>query len=495
MVRHGPGVRYGVLAPTLLICAIAVAARSFALFTSSIDVDEGVYLVTAQQWLHGGLPYLTVWDQHPPGLPALLTVMQMIVPDPVLGARLAAIAAVSVVAITLFRFCRDLVGETRAGWLAALLYIMCVSRWPALSANTEIFNNACVAFAAYQLYRATRGPGYGVWRALSAALILGIGLQFKYVVFPEATLLCLGYLAWAYTRGSDWQKLLSITGSLMLLGCLPTAAVALYFWRQGALQPFLDANIGSNLNYVSISQPLSAVLHHSISGVAPIVAAGCLLGYAAFRHQSWRAARWPSPEGWILLWVFAASIDAILPLKFFTHYFFALYPPICLGGALALARIAGDSKRTFVIGAAFLFIVAVPSWLLGVARAAPWNAVDVPRTIAALIRSRGGPDPDMYVYKYQPSVYALAHAHPPTPYVLTLELSEFGHSAGIDGADEVRRVMATHPRFVVERVEQGSAGPTGAAMDEEMAKSLADYHLVGEWADNADESRVRLYER
>jgi hypothetical protein len=52
---------------TLTVLA-AFVARSFTLFTASIDADEGVYLVMAQQWQHGGLPYIAVWNQHPPRL-------------------------------------------------------------------------------------------------------------------------------------------------------------------------------------------------------------------------------------------------------------------------------------------------------------------------------------------------------------------------------------------------------------------------------------------
>jgi hypothetical protein len=60
-----------------LIVLVAFVARAFTLFTASIDADEGGYLVMAKQWQHGGLPYIAVWDQHPPRL-----ARRALAPDP-----------------------------------------------------------------------------------------------------------------------------------------------------------------------------------------------------------------------------------------------------------------------------------------------------------------------------------------------------------------------------------------------------------------------------
>jgi hypothetical protein len=483
-------------ATTIVITAAAVAARSFALFTSSVDADEGVYLVMAQQWLRGGLPYIAVWDQHPPGLPALLTAVQSLIADPVFGARLAATAAVAATAAMIHRFCVRHANLPSAGLLGALLYIVCISRWAGLSANTEIFNNTCVTFAAYQLFGAARSPTRGLGKALVAALALGIGLQIKYVIFPEAVLLCLAYLIALFRQRTPLATLLTTAGLLAVMGCLPTGLAIAYFWAHGALQPFLDANISSNIAYVAIAQPIMAVLRDSASGLMPILGAGLLIGYAMIRCVQWRP-RWnpaDSPEAWILLWIIAAALDVCLPLKFFRHYFFTLYPPACIGGALALAAVTLHQRRKAYIGAVALLASAAPAWIIGLARAAPWTETDVPRVVAGIMRARGAGDLDVYVYKYQPSVYALARVRPPTPFVLTLELSEFGHSARVDGVKEVRRVMDTKPRFVVQRVEE-SSGEIDAAMDGIMIERLTDYRLVNELIDRADGSTVRIYER
>jgi hypothetical protein len=482
------------LAVTVVVTATLVA-RSCGLLVSSIDADEGVYLVMAQQWLRGGLPYVAVWDHHPPGLAALLAVIQTITFDPVLGARLAAAGAVAMTAILIHRFCVRYADQPGAGLTGALLYIVCISRWAGLSANTEVFNNLCVALAAYLLVGAARRPP-DLPRAITAAAAFGFGLQIKYVIFPEAAVLSLGYLVALHRQCSNFRLTAVAAGSMIVAGCLPTGLAATYFWLQGALRPFLDANIGSNITYIGIIPPLSDIVRDTASAMWPIAGPVLIIGYAVLRKFPWRR-QWHavlSTEAWILLWIVAAALDVCLPMKFFRHHFFALYAPVCLGGALALAEIAAGRRKTLAYGILMLLVTAIPAWAMGVVRASPWKATDAPREIAAFVRQAGAGDGDVYVYRYHSIVYALARIRPPTPYVMTLELAEFSKSAHVDGVAEIRRIMDNRPQFVIQARALHDAPATGA-VDDLMTRSLDDYRLVREFVDDANRSVVGLYER
>jgi hypothetical protein len=480
--------------PVVLIIVVSFVARMPALTTTSIDADEGVYLVMAQQWLQGGLPYIAVWDQHPPGLPALFALVLGIVADPVLGVRLAAAAAVAGTALTIRQFCIRYGRGHQAGLIGALIYIVCISRWAGLSANTEIFNNALVSFAAYHLFGAARHPP-AIARAFIAALALGIALQIKYVVFPEAVLLSLAYLLEFYRTMRRFRPVGAAAAVLIAGGCLPTLLVIAYFWSKGLLSAFIDANIGSNLSYVLLVPPLPEILKDSASGLMPI--AGCLAVILSclflFRHGQSRGRVGLTVEAWIGLWIFATFLDVCLPLKFFRHYFFSLYPPVCLAASLCLQVIGTKRPRTFVYGLLAVLLAAIPPWAIGVFRAAPWSATDVPRTIAALLRDAGARDGELYVYRYQPSVYALARLRPPTPYVMTLELSEFSQSAHLNGVAEMQRIMDGQPRFIVKAA--GMTGGRALAIDKVLTASLAHYRLIRTFPDQADRSVVELYER
>jgi hypothetical protein len=476
-----------------LIVAVAFVARAFTLFTASIDADEGVYLVMAQQWQHGGLPYVAVWDQHPPGLPALLAAVLDIVFDPVLGAHLAASAAVMATAILIHRICWRHAYNAKAGLIAALLYVICISRWPGLSANTEIFNNLLVTFAAYHLITAARLPS-NLSRAVMAAFVLGVGLQFKYVVFPEAVLLSLAYLVTSYRRDRDLGSASVAAGFMMLAGLLPTVFVVGYFWSKGALQTFLNANIGANVTYVGLVPPLREIFYDSAGGMLPIIGAVLAIGYASLCRVQWRP-RWSatsSLQAWIFLWIVAAALDVCLPMKFFRHYFFALYPPVCLAGTLALDALAAGRRKPFAYGLVALLATPITLWVMGVVRAAPWAGEDVPHTIAQIVQQAGARDGDLYVYRYQPVIYALARLRPPTPYVMTLEISEFSESAHTDGVAEMEQIMGGRPRFVVK--SEGTLSGSAKVVDNVLIRSLTQYRLIRTFQDSADRSVIDLYE-
>jgi Dolichyl-phosphate-mannose-protein mannosyltransferase len=476
-----------------LIVLVAFVTRAFSLFTASIDADEGVYLVMAQQWQHGGLPYVAVWDQHPPGLPALLVAVLDVVFDPVLGAHLVASAAVVATAVLIYHICWRHAYNARAGLIAALLYVICISRWAGLSANTEIFNNLLVTFAAHHLITAARRPS-NLTRAVMAAFVLGIGLQFKYVVFPEAVLLSLAYLVASYRRHRDLGSASVAAGFMMLAGLLPTIFVVGYFWSKGALQTFLSANIGANITYVALVPPLREIVYDSAGGMLPIIGAVLAMGYAILCRVQWRP-RWSatsSLQAWIFLWIAAAALDVCLPMKFFRHYFFALYPPVCLGATLALDALAAGRRKPFAYGLVALLATPITLWVMGVARAAPWAGQDVPHTIAEIVQQAGARDGDLYVYRYQPVVYALARLRPPTPYVMTLEISEFSESAHTDGVAEMQRIMADRPRFVVKSEE--TLDGAAKAVDDVLTRSLTQYSLIRTFQDSADRAVIDLYE-
>ncbi len=480
----------------LVIVGAAFIARSFALFLTSInwDGDEGIYLVMAQQWLRGNLPYDAVWDQHPPGLPALLAVVQLLISDPVFGARLAATSAVAIAAAVLYLFCARHARRPGVGLIAALLYIVCMSRYGGLSTNTEVFNNAVVAGAAYLLFGALRGTGDGLPRALLAAVLLGIGLQIKYVILPEAALLCLGYLVATYASRRALRAALVAACLLIVAGCLPTAVAVGYFWHEGLLRPFLEANITSNVTYLSIIQPLNQVIRDTMGGLGPLVGPVLLICYAACRgglKPADPAAAALQP--WLLLWAVAAIIDIVLPLKFYPHYFLALYPPICLLGALALDTIVPRRRATFAAGFAVLFVTALPLWMIGVARATNHTAADAARTIAQTLRAAGAGDQDVFVYNYKPVVYALARVRPPTPYMIRAELVDFARSANINGEAEVNRIMDAGPRFVVVDLGQLS-NPGSDPLDHLMQRRLAPYHVIQQ-VDDGNGERISLMKR
>lgn len=100
----------------------------------------------------------------------------------------------------------------------------------------------------------------------------------------------------------------------------------------------------------------------------------------------------------------------------------------------------------------------------------------------------------VFVYDYNPVIYALARVRPPTPYILNVELTQYSHSSKVDGVAEIRRVMDTLPNFVI--LGPSLAGKQSlVALDDVMALRLATYHLAHEIVDKVDNRVVRIYKK
>ncbi len=484
------------VAVTIAIVFTTIMLRSNSFYLASMDWDEGVYITTAQNWLSGGLPYVTVWDQHPPGLPALLALGQLVIPDPIVSARVMTSFAVMLTASLIQRFAARYFDRFYAGFSAAILYIFCISRWLGLAGNTVVVDNAFVTLAAYLLYSALWEPRTALLRASSGAVALGMALQIKYVVLPEAVLLCLCYLAANYHTHRSIRTTLRDGAVLMVAGCAPTAVAVLYFWQRGALGAFISANIDTNIAYVSLVLSISAILNTTLSGLAPI--AGCIAMIALALRRGRRLRHRPvsplQPHWWIAVWVAAAALDVCLPMKFFTHYYFALYPPLCLASAIALASVAQDRQKHLTLGSIALFGVAVPMWFIGAHRVIKGAELDAPRELVRCLDQVDHNTSNLFVYDYNPAIYALAHLRPPTPYILGSELRDFSESSMVDGPAEIHRVMATSPDFVIIRERPpGEAAP--ALLDAAIASHLGGYHVYCEMVDSGEDLRIRLYAR
>ncbi len=138
-------------------------------------------------------------------------------------------------------------------------------------------------------------------------------------------------------------------------------------------------------------------------------------------------------------------------------------------------------------------MTAIPPWALGIVRAAPWSATDVPRTVAALLPDAGARDGEVYMYRYEPAVYALAHVRPPTPYVMTPELSEFSESAHLNGVAGMQCIMDGNPRFTVKAAWM--TGGQAMAVEDILIANFAHDRLIRTFPDQADRSVIELYER
>ena len=327
------------VAMLLLLLALALRAPSFG--ATGLDWDESLYVVMAQRWLEGGLPYVAVWDQHPVGLPALLAASTWLIGDGLLAARIASLLAVAGTAALLYGVLARRANAPLAGALAALFYLFYMNRPDGLPANTEVFNNLVIAAASLLLLgQFMAGPGNARAGVMFVSgLLLGIGLQFKYVVLPEAVLLCCGVLCKSLRDGERPARTLSLAVLAVAGGLLPTALVTLYFWQAGLLQAYLDANLRANLAYLDSPLTLPTILARLRFGLLPLI--GLLpwpMVLVALSRDAKTRERYATLGVWLLLWLIAASLDVAAPHTLWKHDFIALVPPLCVFAGLTVCR-------------------------------------------------------------------------------------------------------------------------------------------------------------
>ena len=170
--------------------ALTLLLRLPTLFEPHHYADEGIFAAVAQQLLHGGSLYRTVWDDKPPLIywlyAALLGTLGPSMPALRLVAALWAAAAGAAVAVLGRRWC-----SPRAGLLAAILFALAVST-PFLEGNlalTELFAAAPVAWA----FVLADGPGKP-WHTAAAGVLLGAAVLFKQVAALDAAALGIALL-------------------------------------------------------------------------------------------------------------------------------------------------------------------------------------------------------------------------------------------------------------------------------------------------------------
>jgi hypothetical protein len=493
--------RFALTLPVLLLLT-AIALRAWSFTTDGLDWDESLYVVMAQQWLHGGLPYVAVWDQHPVGLPALFAAAQWLIGDGVVAARIAALLAVAATATLLARFLLRFAGSPWGGALAGFLYLLYLSRPDGLAANTELFNNMPVTAAAFVLLGEYLRPATAIRAPLIflSSLLFGVGLQFKYVVFPEAAVLSCALLLRCLLGGGGLPRTMSLAAVAVAGGLVPTALATFYFWQAGALQAYLDANVRANLAYVGEPAGLGLVLLRIRYGLLPLAALlpwPFVLGWW-FRDREMRS-RHGAVGLWLLLWLLAALLNVALPMKFWKHYFIALIPPLCLCAGLAitlLAQQAGSARRALAVACIPFTVLPAAALIVKHTRdSRTIGRIDVPEAIAGHIRAAGSNGHDIYVFNYDPVIYSYTRAAPPTRFVLGIELAQYSGSSGAPAQTVIRRILATYPRWIV------TADPSpyvySAATWQNLDSTLRHYRLVATYRERTyvqPSITVRLFE-
>lgn len=447
------------------LCLAAVLFRLTSFIPAVVDTDEGLYMVQAREWLHGGWPLVAAWDMHPIGAPLMFALAFLAFGVSVEAARLLGIICVAATACALYAAARGAGAARRIGFGAGVIYAAQSVLLSGLSTNTELLIAPFVAGAiAIGIRSAARAmdevpvaPGWGAVTGMG--LLIGMALLVKQVVVPEGCFAFALLVLPAWMRGVlPWRRLMAMAGLYAVLCATPFLLAGLAYLSQGWLHEYLDGSLLAPFRYSMDRIPWAEAARR-------IGAAALQLGFgfvvALVAAAAWRPRTLPQPiallTGIAMLWFAVASAAIWGPGFFFAHYFLLWLPPLSLLAAIGAWWIALVVARRRRIRAAFVAIVAalaIDAWLVEaqsrLERGPGLMHRDPVREVAAAVAQAAGPDGDAFIANYHPSVYVISGTRLATRFPFPAHLTGvFEKLSDTNTEAELDRVLAARPRVIV----------------------------------------------
>jgi len=441
----------------LALLGLTIAVRLAAFFHVVIDWDESLYALVARAMLHGGWPYVAVWENKPPLLFLIFAAFFKAFGVGIVAVRLAADAAVAASAYLLYRLgLRFAEGGPLVGMAAALLYLCATTNDGGLASNAEIFAAplTCGGLLAATSSRRERAP-MPLGRAALLGLWLGLSMQIKLTAVPEAVAIAaIACLFWRI----DWLGLLVIA----LLALVPFAAGSLTFGLAGHLAAYVDAVFLGDVRRLSewSTGPTAAQTFVGQLGQLRALALFAPLAALAAAFGGEPDERLRRLVAAALVWWAADALIVSATNEFEGHQFVTLMGPMALLAAYGIfwltQRLPRSGASAIVVVAACCAVSAGPS--VASAAALVWHRTvmgdpqwgDPEAQFACVLGARMKGDRSLFVMHQQPVLYLLTGSMLPTRYGYPpfLETRYFERIAGIDGAAEARRILATRPHFI-----------------------------------------------
>jgi hypothetical protein len=456
-----------------LIAAIAVRALTFG--NPVVHVDEEFYFVTAQQMLHGAVPFVDVWDRKPVGLFLVYLLPAAFgVPAGIWVYQAMALAAVVGTALLIGRLA-DRAGWSKGALFSGLLYLFMINYADGQGGQAPVFYNLLMAWAV--LLIAPRPDDRAddrrrIHRALFAMLLVGVSMQIKYSVVFEAMFLGL-WLMWR-----EWQFGTSLA-HVVRRGCvwasavwLPTFAAGAVFAWIGHFDPWFYANFGSIIDRQS--DP-GDVLLRAFAKVALIL--GLLLVVSGLsRHVPVQERSEHPVRGLYFGWLIAALVGLLVFGSWFNHYALPVLLPasLCCAGYIGSTRFGQRWLGPFMLLASCLggeYTAWSAKWHRG-------NAEQLEALAAGIGRGPGC----MYVYSGNSILYSYTGRCTVSPWVFPSHLSRERENGalGVDQLEEIERIFARRPEIVVMRPQY--FGERIAAHELAVRKLQENgYRLRGRW--------------
>jgi hypothetical protein len=411
--------------------------------------DQGLYAYVGDRILHGELAYRDAWDQKPPGIHYIYAGLRAISPrDIVVPAADLAVAAL--VAALLWFVGARIAGPIAGGWSAVLFLLLADPSMTRLAGvrirsqgETFIALSITAALALLSISAGgakgasgARGAGAkGALALLGAGVLLGAAFSIKYNAGLYGLVLIVALMV-------SGRLTLANVIWLGVGAAIVPAALAVVFWRGGALADVYQATIAYNIHYsgqtyggpIDMARYLVMfpIEHARVDALWFVGGLGCaVLLVAAMWNRTLL-----TPVAWVAL---ACGSIAINGSRNLPQYFVQATPALALAAGVAIALTI--PKLPKILGAAVALILAIFIWRAGddpfpklatnvwhdlsyatgrsdrrthlsryggAREVDKYSALDN-MDLGAMLASKTRPDETVYVFGYSPGSYVYAN--------------------------------------------------------------------------------------
>lgn len=422
------------LASACLFLVVAGLLRASTYGDPNVHIDEAFYQAVGIAMHHGAIPYVDVWDRKPWGLFFVYYLITGLSDAP-LAYQAAATVFAAGTALIISRIATRWHGE-KAGIFCGLGYLLWLEQAQGFFGQAPIWYNLFVASAALLILQcaASLGEGKVDWRSYAAMVMGGCAITIKQTSLFECVWLGL-YAAHVLWRGPQGRlcKAVIIAG-WMLVGALPTLAVAVGYGLAGNGTIWLQAMIGANLH-----KPIDTASSMIRALIMFVMLAPFIMLYVLSLPTMARDER-----RFLAGWLLAALMGLISVPNFYLHYALPILVPLSVAaGGFFAGRWTGALALGALVALAMRDTQALDFEHAQRSRA----ALDA---LATAVNRHADGSP-LFVYDGPVQLYALTGHRFVTPLVFTPHLAQAIERdvSHLSTLGEVRRVLAERPGAVV----------------------------------------------
>ena len=459
---------------------ISIILRLFSFFPSVLDHDESTYMIIGRDILNGKSLYTDVTDTKPVGIFLFYALLEFLFGDSIFLKRLVFAIIVGITAYLISGVSKKMFGNKRVAFASGLIYLIYTSTWTlhGRSPNTELLFNL-TTISTLLLFLNPRKSNFFL-----GGLITGIGFIIKYLVLFDLAAFMLFFFIIDILNNRKVIRDISFWYRYVLAGTgflIPFGLVNIWFWLFGNYDAFyfitfeLPSNYGSNPS-------LSRYITMLVDFTAKFLPVSFMFYYVIFKREKPVTVR----QGYFfLLWIIFILVAIYLPGREFSHYTVQLMLPFSLvAGIFFHPDFTTDRITSKIFSRKTGWALLIGGTLIIQAITFDNEIVDpdYPREIAGLIEESLKPGEQIFVSNYEHVIYYLLDLNTPTRFVHSVLLfSDYHKAFNINAAQEVQRIIAQKPAFIV--VERKNE------LVEKLIKE--NYRLIRKFRNN----EIKLYKR